>query len=60
MILEFPKSNDNDREVLIELPDGAVLLRSDKPITVGVALYLLERVKSRILLHLEDLDKVNV
>lgn len=58
--MEFPKANFNDREALIELPDGAVVLRSDRPITVAAALYLLERAKSRIMLSLEDLDKVEI
>lgn len=53
-------SNNNDREAAISLPDGYVILRSDKPITVSEALYLLERAKSRILLYLEDLDRVNM
>lgn len=58
-VLEFPRENNSGREVLIDLPDGAVMLRSDVPITVQIALYLLERAKARILLSLENLDKVH-
>lgn len=58
-IFEFPKANDNPREAMIELPDGAVVLRCDKELTVQCAIYLLERAKSRILLHLEDLDRID-
>jgi hypothetical protein len=57
-ILEFPKEDNSGRQALISLPDGGVLLRCDKPITVAIALYLLERAKARILLSLEDLDRV--
>lgn len=56
-VLEFPGRDTSGREVLIRMPDGDVVLRCSDPISIGDAVYLLERARFRILASNEGLDK---
>lgn len=56
-ILEFPNKHDNGREVLISMPDGDIVIRCSDPISIGDAIYLLERARFRVIAHVEGLDR---
>lgn len=39
------------------MPDGDIVIRCSDPISIGDAIYLLERARFRVIAHVEGLDR---